>query len=390
VLCVTRYVAICAPGLTILLSLLTYHIMTYCITLGCTTAVDSSRPVKYVGETIVDDAGLGMNQQTQTELLTDNVGRLAQQWEKLLYSTGGALNLSKCFCFQLSWSWKGGKASLDSVKNTPAELYLTSEGELHTKIKIPRIETTSSFRTLGVHLSPSGSNKGASAVMASFILDYCTTIKGSHLSRQDALMSYIQYLLPKLRFQPPVLSLTKQQCDKLISPIYMALLSKLHVNRNTSRTIIFGPERLGGLSLPHIYVVTNIDKLQLFLGHLRVKDRTGNLIHIDLSYLQLLSGSGTFVMNQDPSKYNWIEPGWLHSLWVFTSHHSLTFYYPDQWLPTQARQNNKFLMELFIKLQGNNKDMETLNRCRLFLQVITLSDITNAEGDRIIKEAKKG
>jgi hypothetical protein len=226
--------------------------------------------------------------------------------------------------------------------------------------------------------------------MASFILDYCTTIKGSHLSRQDALMSYIQYLLPKLRFQPPVLSLTKQQCDKLISPIYMALLPKLHVNHNTSRTIIFGTERLGGLSLPHIYVVTNIDKLQLFLGHLRVKDRTGNLIHIDLSYIQLLSGSGTFVMNQDPSKYNWIEPGWLHSLWVFTSQISLTFYYPDQWLPSQARKNDKFLMELFMKLQSNNKDMETLNRCRLFLQVITLSDITNAEGDRIIKEAKKG
>jgi hypothetical protein len=31
----------------------------------------------------------------------------------------------------------------------------------------------------------------------------------------------------------------------------MALLPKLHVNRNTSRTIIFGLERLGGLSLPH-------------------------------------------------------------------------------------------------------------------------------------------
>jgi hypothetical protein len=354
------------------------------------SAVDSSRPTKYVGEGFVDDTGLGTNQQTQSESLIENVERLAQQWEKLLYSTGGALNLSKCFWFQMSWSWKGGKAGLDSVRNTPGVLYLTSEGELHTKVKIPRIEPTSSFRTLGVHLSPSGSNKGALAVMTSFILDYCTTIKGSHLSRQDALMSYIQYLLPKLRFQPPVLSLTKHQCDKLISPIYMALLPKLHVNRNTSRTIIFGPERLGGLSLPHIYVVTNIDKLQLFLGHLRVKDRTGDLIHIDLSYLQLLSGSGTFVLNQDPSKCNWIEPGWIHSLWMFTSQHSLTFYYPGQWLPTQARKNDKFLMELFMKLQSNNKDMEILNRCRLFLQVITLSDITNAEGDRIIKEAKKG
>jgi len=38
VLRVTRYVAICAPGLTILLSLPNYYITTYCMTLGYTTA----------------------------------------------------------------------------------------------------------------------------------------------------------------------------------------------------------------------------------------------------------------------------------------------------------------------------------------------------------------
>jgi hypothetical protein len=37
VLCVTRYVAIFAPGLTILFSLLNYHITTYCVTLRYTT-----------------------------------------------------------------------------------------------------------------------------------------------------------------------------------------------------------------------------------------------------------------------------------------------------------------------------------------------------------------
>jgi hypothetical protein len=37
VLRVTRYVAIRAPGLTILLSLPNYHIMIYCMTLGYTT-----------------------------------------------------------------------------------------------------------------------------------------------------------------------------------------------------------------------------------------------------------------------------------------------------------------------------------------------------------------
>jgi hypothetical protein len=39
VLRVTRYVAIHAPGLTILLSLPNYYIMTYCITLGYTTTI---------------------------------------------------------------------------------------------------------------------------------------------------------------------------------------------------------------------------------------------------------------------------------------------------------------------------------------------------------------
>jgi len=37
VLHVTRYVAIRAPGLTILLSLLNYHMIAYCVTLGYTT-----------------------------------------------------------------------------------------------------------------------------------------------------------------------------------------------------------------------------------------------------------------------------------------------------------------------------------------------------------------
>jgi hypothetical protein len=61
-----------------------------------------------VGEAFVDDAGLGTNddkgdQPGPAELaLVNNLQKLAQEWEKLLYSTGGALNLQKCFWFPLS------------------------------------------------------------------------------------------------------------------------------------------------------------------------------------------------------------------------------------------------------------------------------------------------
>jgi hypothetical protein len=77
---------------------------------------------------------------------------------------------------------------------------MTSEGNMEKLVTIPRIEPTASFRTLGVHFSPSGHNLGALTVLKEVVWEYCTNIRGSHLSRQDALMSYIQYLLPKLWF----------------------------------------------------------------------------------------------------------------------------------------------------------------------------------------------
>jgi hypothetical protein len=252
-----------------------------------TNVVQISRQ-KFVGEAFVDDAGLGTNttpSPADHHTLIKNLQQLAQTWEKLLFSTGGALNLSECFWFLLSWEWKDGRAKLCTSITAPGNLQMTSEGELDKYITIPRIEPTSSFRTLGVHISPSGSNSGALAVLKGIVLDYCTNLRGSHLSRQDALTSYIQYLLPKLRFQPPVLSLSKQYCDKFTSQIMSVLLPKLHVNRHTARSIIFGPEKYGGLALPNVYVTANIDKLKLFLGHLRIPDRTGILIDINVKIL---------------------------------------------------------------------------------------------------------
>jgi hypothetical protein len=158
--------------------------------------------------------------------------------------------------------------------------------------------------TLGVYITPNGSSAGAFTVLKDIALTYATVITGTHITWQEALTSYIQYLLPKLRYQPPLLSLTQKQCDKLQSIVLQALLPKLHLNRHTACSIIHGPEALGGLALPQIYTTQGIDKLELFVGHLRIQDRTAYLIHTDLTYLQLLSGSGKFILKFFKCQYN--------------------------------------------------------------------------------------
>jgi hypothetical protein len=148
------------------------------------SSANKSSTLTYVGEAFVDDAGLGTNQTTSSDHkdLIYNLNELAQSWEKLLYSTGGASNLSKCFWFVLSWCWVGGKAFLQTTTSLPGEVRMTSEGNLKTQITIPRIEPTAAFRTLGVHISPSGSNKAAISILREFALEYSTNIKGSKVT----------------------------------------------------------------------------------------------------------------------------------------------------------------------------------------------------------------
>jgi hypothetical protein len=180
------------------------------------------------GDAFVDDAGLGSTValpqnadpamvQRSAICTVENLQTIAQQWEKLLFSTGGELNLQKCFWFLLSWQWTGRRWKLNNTAKAPATLRLTS-GNSFQPIDIKRIEPTASYRTLGVHISPSGCNKGAISVLQEIALDYAQAIAGSHLSRQDVLVSYVQHLVPRLRFQLPALTLSKAECNQLQSP----------------------------------------------------------------------------------------------------------------------------------------------------------------------------
>jgi len=54
-------------------------------------AANSTQSISYVGEAFVDDARLGTNEDhDNSKKLVTNLQTLAQRWEKLLYSTGGA------------------------------------------------------------------------------------------------------------------------------------------------------------------------------------------------------------------------------------------------------------------------------------------------------------
>jgi hypothetical protein len=152
-------------------------------------------------------------------------------------------------------------------------------------IEVPRIETSSTFRTLVARISPSGDMKATIIYLCSQTVTFAGCIATSSLDREAAYWAFWQYFRPKVGFSTPVLSLTYNQCVHIQVPAIQATLSKLHLNRNTSRAIVFGPDTYGGLGLPDLYTSTGINQLRLLLGHLRLQDKTAKLILIDISYL---------------------------------------------------------------------------------------------------------
>jgi hypothetical protein len=306
--------------------------------------------------------------------------QLAQEWERLLYSTGGAFDLLKSFWFAMSWKWKGGTAHLETISQRPGDLTMTC-GSDPTQITVPRVEPTSTYRTLGVFLSPSDNVEEAYFILKGQMESYASYLIGSSLTRGEAYWSYVLFLLAKLCYQLPCIFLSQSLCDSLM----------LHVNRNTARSIIFGPEELGGMNLPHLFTYQRYIKLSMFLGHIRVNDKTGKLLRIGISHLQLISGSRTFVLNTPYQPYSsWITNGWLLSLWEFTASTGLTFKIKANWLPKLTREKDSFLTEQFVSITKTPSVLKTLNQCRLYLQVITVSDITSACGAYILPEIKEG
>ena len=84
---------------------------------------------------------------------------VAQGWERLLYTSGGALALKKCFYYLVQWKWTPHGFTLlsSTADNTITPIQMTA-GRSTSPNTIPRIESSIRKHTLGVRLAPEGSS----------------------------------------------------------------------------------------------------------------------------------------------------------------------------------------------------------------------------------------
>jgi hypothetical protein len=310
--------------------------------------------------------------------------RTTQKYEKLLFVAGGNLNLAKGHCYILTWKWDPkGTATMNTIEETPAEIYLT-HGRDNTRIKILRKETNESCKTLGCHPSPDGGNKGQYEILMKKAIGYGAAARHRGTNKTLAYMKHNAYFTPGINYPLAVSNIPHKDLKNIETKYLKPTKQQMGFRSTVSNALIHAPRAYLGIGLSSITVSSDILHLRMLCGHVRENGRLSNTLFTTMGSLQIQSGLIKPIFHSPKSHATWCEKGWIRKCWEILQDHKIVFNCPSQVCPKLLRIRDAIIMEVFTK---SNKfkpwQMRILNRCRIYMNVITISDIATACGTAI-------
>jgi len=338
----------------------------------------------FCGFAFVDDTDLCVSGQQDGLQTARFMQQSVTNWEGLLRTTGGALVPDKCFWYLITQQWSDGRWNYQSKHDIAADLRVVdATGNLHT---ILRLEVTEARRTLGIRLAPDGNSLEEFHYLKNTALEWKTKMEKARLTHTDALFSLRSSIMRKMAYPLAVTTFTENQCQELMKPILNVGLPKIGCNRLMPRALVHGPLGYGGLNIPQLYTEQAVTQLLMLLRFgPNPKDPTGLLLRALVEAMQLETGlvgeplqtSGIF---EPLVTDTWLKRLWLDCLWYQINIHTSLSLLQPRWL------HDIELMRLFATHGYRGQDLSDLNRCRMFLHVIWLSDICDGTGTEVVAD----
>jgi ribonuclease HI/exonuclease III len=354
----------------------------------------------------VDDGMPGVNDSQERdalplELLLQQAEDATQSWERLLFASGGALEMSKCFAYVLYWDLADGKhrlilpdeipGGLTESERTEGPISLTYGDQSSALHKLETVSPWVGRRTLGVRIAPAGTWCDEFQYRRTQSRDLALKIAGSALSRETARTGYYMMVRPKLEYPLTVTQFTQLQCDRITSPVIRACLSKMGYNCNSPKEVVYGPQELFGFGIHDYYIEQGIKQLIALVGHIRQDSETGRLMRIELQWCQVQAGTEKHLLGEPQDPIDYIETCWIMCIRDFIRTYGLRIAFSKTPIPETQCVNDEFIMDA-LRERGDCSatELQRINACRMFLQVARVSDITSADGKFLRTESLVG
>lgn len=204
--------------------------------------------------------------------------------------------------------------------------------------------------------------------------------RNGHLPATLVWRSYKWKLWPGLRYGLATLGTPLSEIGNILNRQEFDVLPLLRINRNIRRRWRSLPHAFGGAGLFNLQVEQTIGWINMFLQHFGLDSTLARKFMASLEALQLELGCIGCPFEENFGRFGHLATAsWVKSFWERLSYYNFTLHvkYPKLNIP---REGDATIISLLSQAGHSGTQLRQLNRCRLYLKAIFISDLTSANG----------
>ena len=147
-----------------------------------------------------------------------------------------------------------------------------------------------------------------------------------------------------------------------------------------------GPPELGGLAIYDLRTEAGLEAVKVFRNSIYADSENGNLLRLNLQFLQLESGVGNPLLERPELQIPYLTPTWLLSMRQFLFCHNMTITVSDAYsIPLHSNSDQYIMQQCHPLARYTVSQQRDINLVRIYLQINTLADMTDSDHPKSIR-----
>ena len=315
--------------------------------------------------------------------------RASSVWRDQVHQTGGAIRPHKCRWALIDFKWKSGIARYKKNNEVEGELYIKDTDGIRRKIA--RLEPYESEEGLGLQIPADGTQTNQLNNINRKTNKWIKGIESNSLTRREVYISLMNSVTKTITYSFTATSLNDKELHKISTPVYKTALPRMGIIPTLPLPFRYASSKFQGIDLPYLPTEQLAKKIDALLFHGNQDTQVGKSMTMCLEDIQLETGLIKNIFEYDFTKYGFLtQISWFRQLWESCHKHKIELRGPYA-TPKLVRTNDFCLMEAICNTRVYTKQqLCIINRCRIFLQAITMADITDSSGNTVTEEAYEG
>jgi hypothetical protein len=285
----------------------------------------------------------------------------------------------------LSWGWdNNGSPVPQTISQQPpnlSKINIRGPGEIPQFIDQKNVNE--SHKTLGVFKSICGNDDDNLRALENKSDTIIARLRCGQLNRRQARMAYNCNYLPAMLYSLPAVCLNEKKLSKIQRRVIGKFLQIFGFEEKFPRAVVFGSMLHGGLGLRKLFSDGMCIKVESLLCHINFLSSLGKSMRTNITWIHIILGVGTPLLESDQF-IQCIQDNWFLNIRDFLLQIKAKIIIRGLWQPSLARVDDVFIMEMVDKLQLPNRIVIIVNNWRIYFQILSLADITNAAGTRLL------